>query len=514
MKTTPRAHQLDCFRASGLARYFANFSEQGTGKTWSEIAEAFALYLLGRIDRCLVLAPKGVDANWVKRELPKHAPPQDEVNWKVALWRPQKTKIKIAELMGVMEHEGFGILCMNWEAIRNERGNRCAEMFLASGASEAMIVGDESQRIKNPSTATTKAALRLARQSGYRRILSGTPSTGSPFDYWSQMMFLHPEILSTTSFRTFCARHAVMADDEDHVYKAIKRQIRVKVKKQFPNKPEAWIDNLVEKRAPQLVRKDAEGAPIYKNLDELKEKVAKVSFRVTKDECLDLPDKIYTQTFFELTAQQVRVYKELKNKLRLLFDDDTVLPVIKLTAMQKMSQVCSGYFITPDDGVQRIEGPNPKMELLSESLEDLAGKQAIVWGLLREELKDIAKACKTLGIKAVEYHGDINDNAKNAAIDSFQEGAAQVFIGQQQSGGVGLTLTAAEVVYYYSNSFNLEHRLQSEDRAHRDGTKVHVVYQDFIAEGTIEEEMVAALQRKDDLAKMLLGDVTKSRLFL
>lgn len=510
LRTKPYKHQMACFRKAALAAFFANFSDQGTGKTWSTIAEMFVLHKLGKIDRCLVLAPKGVDSNWMKKELPTHAP--GSVPWKVALWRPQKTKKKIDELMSLFAFDGMKILCMNWDAIRSERGYNCAEMFLEAGP--AMIVGDESQRIKTHNALTTKAAMRLARQSKYRRILSGTPSTGSPFDYWSQMMFLQPQILGGITYRAFCAKHAEMVDDGDYVYAAIKRQIRAKVKRSYPDKPDEWIDEMVTKRAPQMVRKDRDGSPMYRQLDELRAVIDSVSFRVTKDDCLDLPAKIYTQTYFDLTPQQLRVYNELKYKLRLLFEDETILPLIKLTAMQKMAQVCSGYFITPDSGVQRIEGANPKMDLLKEHLEDLGGKSAIIWGLLRQELRDISKACKELGIVAVEYHGSITDKDKEHAINSFQDGSSRVFIGQQQSGGVGLTLTAAQSVFYYSNSFNLEHRLQSEDRAHRIGQTAHVVYHDLIAEGTIEEEMVAALQRKDNLAKVLLGDKAKSKLFL
>jgi len=512
MSTKPYEHQINSLLKANLVRAFANFSEQGTGKTWSTIAEMFALNQLGEIDRVLVLAPKGVDSNWFRKELPAHAPDHASFHWHAALWRPQKTKAKIKELTDLFEYERFKILCMNWEAIRSERGWRCAEMFVTGGP--AMIVADESHRIKTPTAATTKAALRLARQCGYRRALTGTPSTGSPFDFWSQMMFLSPAILDGISYRAFCARHAAMMDDADHVYAAIKRQIRAKLKRSNPDKPEAWVDKVTEQRAPQMVRKGFDGSPLYKNLLELKETVSHYSFRVTKEECLDLPDKIYTQTFFELTPQQTKIYNELKHRLRLMFDDETVLPMIKLTAMQKMSQVCSGYFITPDDGVQRIAGDNPKLLVLKERLEDLCGKSVIIWGLLRQELKDIAKVCKELGIKAVEYHGGVGDAAKDAAINEFQDGTAQVFIGQQQSGGVGLTLTAAEHVFYYSNSFNLEHRLQSEDRAHRIGQHVHVVYHDFIAEGTIEEQVVAALQRKDNIVRTLVGDVEASKLFL
>jgi SNF2 family DNA or RNA helicase len=130
-----------------------------------------------------------------------------------------------------------------------------------------------------------------------------------------------------------------------------------------------------------------------------------------------------------------------------------------------------------------------------------------VWARFKEDLRAIAQAFADEGMKVVEYHGDVNDRMREIAVDTFQNGDADVFVGQPQSGGIGLTLTAAETVIYYSNDFNLETRLQSEDRAHRIGTRRNVVYVDLIATDTIDESIALALQRKSDLAAAVLGDI-------
>lgn len=510
LKTVPYQHQRDAFDKARLRPAFANFSDQGTGKTWSSIAEIFALYELGLIDRVMILAPKGVDSNWINIEIPRHAP---DVDMKIALWRPQKTKKKEEEIRECFLHDGLKIFAMNWDAIRYERAFKIALWFLERGDPGAMIIGDESQRIKTPSAKTTRAALKLAKHAAYRRILSGTPSPQGPFDLFSQFQFLDSQIIDTNSFITFKARHAELAGKEDYRYRHIFDRIKTRVRSRYPKASEDFIERMAKKQCPQVVKVDSEGRPIYRNIEKLRDMIEPHSFRVEKDECLDLPEKIQTQRFYELTSEQRRVYNELKYRSRLLFDDDTILPLTIMTAMQKMAQVCSGFFHSPDEGIVRIDGKNPKMEVFREELEDLGGKQAIVWGVLRAELQDIEDACRDLGISFGSFHGGVNDEDRDRNKNAFQAGDKQIFIGQPQAAGRGLTLTAAERVFYYSNSYNLEHRLQTEDRAHRIGQKKHVVYRDFIAENSIEIQMIKALQSKADLSTVLMGDQFRRHIF-
>lgn len=517
--TKPYDHQAEGLRRANGARYFAYFCEQGTGKSWIIIQEIAQFFLNEEIDTVLVLAPKGVDLNWLKTQLPVHMPIGDSL-WHAALWRPAQTKKQQRIISELMEFKGLRILAMNWEALNTKRAFNVAQNLLEKSKG-ALIVGDESQKFKNPKARRTKALMKIRGYSTHRRIASGTAAPNSPFDLYTQMNFLHPSILDEASFYSFKARYGVLAEEGNPLYNAVARKIArslvggiaKKIKAENPNLDDRKVMEQAEqeslkkaaKRMPQLVLKDGADQPMYRNLDELYNKISEHSYRVLKKDCLDLPPKVYTQTFFELTPKQQKIYDELHHKNRLMLDDDTIQPMIKLAALTKMSQVGSGFFVDQTKTVHRIEGPNPKLELMKSRLEDLEGK-AIIWANLRAELADVASLCKELEIPFVEYHGGVNDALREEAMDRFQDGDARVFIGQQKAGGTGLTLTAANRVFYYSNSFALEDRLQSEDRAHRIGQTETVVYEDLTAADTIDERMIRALQHKENIASIVMGD--------
>jgi SNF2 family DNA or RNA helicase len=186
---------------------------------------------------------------------------------------------------------------------------------------------------------------------------------------------------------------------------------------------------------------------------------------------------------------------------------EEVVTVKALAALVKLQQITSGFTIPPGGGDPvYVSEKNPRLAALLDLAEDLNG-QFIVWARFREELFTVAAALRKAGLRVVEYHGGVNTADREIAVDSFQAGEADVFVGQPQSGGIGLTLTRAESVIYYSNDFNLETRLQSEDRAHRIGTRHNVVYIDLIAADTIDESIARALQRKSDVAANVLGDL-------
>jgi SNF2 family DNA or RNA helicase len=225
---------------------------------------------------------------------------------------------------------------------------------------------------------------------------------------------------------------------------------------------------------------------------------------VLKNECLDLPEKIYKTITFELDSDQRRAYEKMQNELRIELGDSTELPVSELASLIKLQQITSGYVNTPM-GVQYVSDKNPRLETLMDIIEDLDG-QFIIWARFREELSAIAAALTNAQINNVEYHGGVDVANRERAVNMFSNGSARAFVGQPQSGGIGLTLTAAETVIYFSNDFNLETRLQSEDRAHRIGTKRNVVYIDIAAENTIDEQISRNLQRKQRVAAVVLGD--------
>jgi len=262
------------------------------------------------------------------------------------------------------------------------------------------------------------------------------------------------------------------------------------------------------RRMPQIVEKDkTTGKKKYRNLEKLSKLIAPHSYRVLKSECLDLPDKLYKTITFKLTKEQKEVYKKAAEQYRLEFEGSTTV-FNKLVAVTKLSQITSGYYLHPDASEPvKIEGDNPKLDLLIERVERIveAGEKVIIWARYTVEIKDIVKAIKErLKYSVVEYYGEIGKKEREFAIDSFENGNADVFVGNQKAGGTGLTLVAASYVIYFSNDYSLRNRLQSEDRAHRIGQVKNVTYINIVGEDTIDEAVVKAINDKKDIAETIV----------
>lgn len=487
MKNSPMQHQRDALRASEGREYFGFLMDMGTGKTYTTLAEAERLYAAGKIDALFVVAPKGVHTNWVRREIPAHW----DLEVITGVWKSGAGVRHMKELDRLLKPRQTGevvpmrVLSMNIDAVNTKAGYDFALKFLR--CTRAMIALDESSRIKNPKAVRTEQLMRLRPHAHCVRILSGTPLTNAPMDVFAQFEFMQSGLLGTTSYRAFVAEYAHLLDSNSQAFR-----------------------NMVAKNPraahAQVVAKDELGRPMYRNLDKLKALIQAHSFRVTKEQCLDLPAKVYTQLPFEISPAQRRAYDRLQEDLQVELADGEVLTVDVLGRLMKLQQVTSGFVMVPGRSEpEYVTEDNPRLKALVDYVEDIPGK-FIVWARFREELRAVAAALRAEGIECVEYHGGVNDADRDAAIDALQTGTARAFIGNAQSGGIGLTLTAAETVIYYSNDFNYETRKQSEDRAHRIGTKNKVFYVDMVAQDTIDEAIARNLQRKENLAKIVLGD--------
>lgn len=486
-KTKPYKHQLECLNKFGRKDAFALLAEMGTGKTWIVINNIADLWASEDCDAVIVFAPNGVHSNWTRLELPKHMP--DWVRWKAAAWTSTPNKSEKAALESLYEKPGSGelrILTMNWEALQTKRGFEAAERF-ANCSRRLMIVCDESDAIKNPAAARTKALMKLKKYSHWRRIMSGTPINNAPFDAFSQFSFLDEHILGTTSFYAFKAEYAEMLQAGNPLLESIKKRSGSRF-------------------TPQVVARGIDGRPKYRNLDKLSALIAPHSFRVLKKDCLDLPKKIYKTLVFSMTKEQIEVYKKAEEECRLVFQNEET-PFNKLTAVTKLAQITSGYYIHPMSSEPvRIPGDNPKLELLAERVGKIveAGEKVIVWARYRIEIEDIVARLRKDGIQSVEYHGGIGKGDRTDAIEAFERGDVPVFVGNQQAGGTGITLVAASYVIYFSNNFSLRDRLQSEDRAHRIGQTKNVTYINIAAKGTIDEAVIGALMSKKDIADTII----------
>lgn len=486
MKTIGMSQQLEGLRLANGREHFAYFMEQGTGKTWTLLADAERSFSAGLIDGVFVVAPKGVHTNWTRREIPEHLEaPHIALAWTSGMGK--RARAKMEDLFIPRGHGDIPllrILTMNYEALNTKEGWAFAVRFVRS--MRVMAAADESSRIKNHKAIVTKRLMELKPYTEIRRLLNGTPITNSPLDAFGQMQFLEEGLLGTTSYRAFVAEFAEVLPA---THPMMLRMIR-------ENPSAAYA---------QIIAKDERGEPRYRNLDKLKAMLSRNSYRVLKKECLDLPDKIYTQVFFDLSPKQRAAYDLLENDLRVALPSGDFDTVQAIASIVKLQQITSGYVNVDGAPLYVEEGASARIEAVMQAVEDCPGK-FIVWARFVEELRMVCAALRKAGIEVVEYHGATSKEDRETAVDSFQKGSARAFVGNPQAGGIGLTLTAAETVIYCSNSYNSMHRLQSEDRCHRIGTKHSVAYIDIAATNTIDESITRAHQRKTSVARAILED--------
>ena len=473
-KTKPFQHQLDALKHSWNKEVWALFMEMGTGKTKVCIDNIAILFDKGKINSALIIVPNGIKRNW-RNELKIHL--ADHINYRVGIWSasPKKEEKTELEQLSVIADD-LTILIMNVEALSTVRGRDFARSFLLRN--QAMCVVDESTTIKNHSAQRTKNIIKLSELSKYRRIMTGSPVTKSPLDLFSQIQFLDPWLLDQQSYYSFRARYAVI------------------------------VQRSVGSHSFQHVVK-------YQRLDELQEKIKHFSTRVLKSDCLDLPEKLYTKRTVSMTPEQLKAYVEMKKSaLTFLEDNKMMTAATVLTQLIRLHQITCGHVKTDDGEIQPIK--NNRIQELVNVLEETDGK-VIIWAVYRHDIKAIErKLGEIYGKESVAtYYGDTKDNIRQSIVDNFMDPDSDLrfFVGNPKTGGYGLTLTSSHTVVYYSNDYSLEVRLQSEDRAHRIGQTSKVTYVDLMAEHTIDEKIVKALNAKIDLASQVMGEDPKKILF-
>jgi hypothetical protein len=489
MKTKGMKQQLRALDAMEGKRNFALFMEQGTGKTYTTLADAERCFLGNKIDALLVWAPKGVHSNWVLREIPQHL---GVASVSFAWNGPVKTKKQKEGLAKLYTPESkfreptIRILAINFEAMLRPEGQEVVREFINSF--RVMAVVDESKKIGNPKSKRTINIIKAGRDATARRILSGKPLTKAPMDLFSQFDFLKEGLLGTTSYRAFVSEYAVLLDPQSRQMQALVRKMGAK----------AAFAQIIETE--DVV--DAETGAVfqrkkYKNLDKLATMIAPHVFRVRKSDCLDLPPKTYKKVYYDLSENQQAIYDELKDELAYVSETEGPQSFIAIAARAKMMQCTSGYVNVNGTPELMPAEDNPLMAEFLNVVDDIPDdKSFIVWAIGREEIRQICAALAAEGISYVEYHGGIKDEDREKAIDDFQNYRARAFV-CNKAAYAGLTLTRATYSLYYSCDFDNDVRAQSEDRCHRIGTTESVLYVDFIARGTIREDVAASLAFKD-----------------
>jgi SNF2 family DNA or RNA helicase len=443
--------------------------EMGTGKSKVLIDTIGILYGKGAINAVVIVAPKGVYRNWSTKEIPDHMP--DHIDTHVAVWSPAPRKQEKADLVKLFntDLDKLKIFIINVEAFSTPKGVKFTENFILGH--QVLFAVDESTTIKNPKASRTKAITKLAKNTKYRRILTGSPITQSPLDLYSQTEVLETNLLGYTSYYSF----------QNHYGEVVNRYFGGRTVRQVVG---------------------------YRNLDELSQKLDSFSYRVLKSDCLDLPEKLYIRRDVTLTTEQKKLYAELKElAITELANQETVSVTNVLTQLLRLHQIVCGH-IKSDDGTETPINNN-RIDELIEVIAEIQGK-VIIWANYRQNILEIVETLQGLfGVDAVaSYFGDTTPDERERVIKQFQnpDSPLRFFVGNTQTGGYGITLTEAQNVIYYSNNFDLEKRLQSEDRAHRIGQKNNVTYVDLVAKDTVDEKIVTALRNKLDLAQEVLGD--------
>lgn len=484
-KSDPFPHQLKEFQEhrDDIARFLGWVPR--TGKTKATIDKTCYLYEQGKVDGLFVLAPSGVQRSWVEDELGRHVPDRIMRHTRAAYYEsPKAATIKHQQKIDrVLKHDGFSVLTMSYDGFMTERGKTTAKEFLSKH--RCHFVADESWRAKAPpgrnQGALSKTLVAASSYGAYRTCLNGTPVANGPFDLYSQFKFLDPQ---------FWANHHLDSWVE------FKTHFGVWIKIEPKNGGRAF---------PLLKG--------YKRLDYLNQIIQPLFSRVTEDDAdINLPEKLYSKRYFDMTPQQANVYQALRDQYMVeMADGELVTAVLPIVRLLRLQQVASGYLPSElEEPDHIIPGPNPRLDTTMEVVEDRRHK-GIVWCRFDRDVDQVMLEMKQRGIPAVQYDGRVSDDDRARAKDRFQNDPEDVcwFVSKAQVGGSGLPLYAARTAIYHSNTFRLIDRLQSEDRPQLIGKKHPLEIIDVVGNGTVDERIVEALRSKFDVAAAINGDEIK-----
>lgn len=484
-KTTPRAHQSEALRRianiptrPSSEDVFALLMDMGTGKTkvvldeWGEaVSKNFASDLL-------VLAPAGSYRNWYTdrgpdepSELTKHLDPALRAEMICGGWVSGGGATWKRSIEALLADRGRPrAFFVNIEALSSVKAAReaCAQ-FLRNSHRGVLMAVDESTTIRTPSAERTKRVVELGRMASARRIMTGLATPRSPMDLFSQFEFLDWRILGFKSYFSFRSRFAVLR------------------KMNFGGRS-FWQE------------------VAYRDLPELQELIAPYSYRVLKDDCLDLEPKVYASRDVTLSDEQERLYKEMRDyAVAELGNEQFVSATSVITQLLRLQQLLCGH-VTDEEGNVHSVKENRTRELI-DLLDEHEGK-AIIWAPFDHTIRMIAHALsEKFGPESVACFWGGNRATREIDETRFKtDPRCRYMVSTQAAGGRGNTWTVANLAVYFANNYDLEHRQQSEDRNHRDGQTRPVTYVDLVARGTVDEKMHQALRRKINMATTITGE--------
>ena len=491
MNYTPRhlpwSHQTDALNKMGDSKAFALLMAMRTGKTKTLLDNWGCLEASGKCLDLLVVAPAGVYRTWetaVKEHLSHDLLSRVQIHTWSAKDKGVLAMAKLDEFMG--SRNGPRILLVNVEALSGVlRAREVCETYLRQRPT--MLAIDESTAIKSPKAKRTKYINQTLKSLAlYRRILSGLPTPKSPLDLYSQFAFLDTKILGHPTYRSFMMRYAVT-------------------------------------RKMNIGGRSFNIVVAYRDVEELQDRILPYSHRVRLEDCYDLPPKMYTTRDVPLTKEQVQAYKNLKEfATTQLESGEYVTATQVITQILRMHQILCGHVGTEDGRFAEI--PEYRTDTLLDLLDEHDGK-AIIWCSYDADVRKVSLAIEKQELKNRYDEDDPRrrvdtDNLKHVARfwggnRATREDEEKRFLNDPEcrymvataaAGGRGRTWTVADLVIYYSNTADLEHRSQSEERAQGVNKTTSVLYVDLVAPGTVDEKMLQTLRKKINMAAAITAD--------
>lgn len=474
----PWEHQKKALLLGRDMPYFAYIMDQGTGKTRTILDDAAHNYRMKKIDALIVINKNSVKTNWVTLDQNPEEPdavdqwlPGDIPHIK-GLWQSGANKAEQkqwSDFMGqaVLGRGGLAIMSVNYDALLMERLYVQLEHFCK--VRKVMIVCDESTMIGRPGSDRTKKATELRRLCKIARICTGTPIVKSPLKAYSQFAFLSEDILGFGSFYAFKARYCIMGGFEGR----------------------------------QVIK--------HVNLDELSQKIASCSFRVLKSECLDLPPKVFQKRRIYMSDKQEKAYGEMKRTMLATIKGKEVSAQIQLTQVMKLQQITGGYVKMDDGSVVEIVKPehNPLIKETLGLVEEAGDQKVIVWAHFHEEIDALVSVLRRAGYRVAQFDGRVPERDRLQVRRDFKNGKYDVLVGNAAAGGIGIDeFKIASVVIYFSNSYDTEARIQSEDRTHRGGSEVHdkITYYDLVVPNTVRVKIIGTLRANKSISDEVMRD--------
>ena len=447
-------HQEKALAISADREAYALLFEMGLGKTAGLIANAGILWAADRLTGVLVVAPKGPHTQWLTEQVPTHF----NGEYRCVPWK----KKEITERDVRQAKDELVWFAINVDALRTERGKEACKTFLAVHKGTSMMILDESHTIKSWTAQRSKAAHEVGKLARYRRIATGTPIAKNIVDAWSQFGFLDPKILGHRYMASFRNRYCVMG---------------------------GW-------EGKQIVGQ--------RNTEEFYQLIAPHSYRVTKEEALDLPPKTYITKEYEMGEETKRHYKAIKETLLTSLDNGEILDAKNgAVAMGRLQQIVCGHLPREDGTIMQIG--RERIDVMLDIIEQRTGP-ICVWARFIEDRRVILEALEEAGETAVCYAG--SDTEREEAKRAFLAKDARIFVSNPKTGGVGLNLMGAcQTVIYYSNSFDLIDRVQSEDRVHRIGTQGAVTYFDIVAQKSVDRAILRNLKTKKSILSLTFDEI-------